>query len=100
MCFALLLVCLNFMPKVQTFLGNRIFEWGGSISYGIYMLHLVVLTGMIEVTKFFSSFMPFVMEEILFYTITIGFTLVVAHISNKTIEAYFLRFRTWLQPRD
>ena len=99
-CFALLLLCLNFMPPFQNVLSNKICEWGGSISYGIYMLHLVVLTGTIEVAKAWSTSLPFLLDELFFYASTIGLTLLCAQISNKTIEKFFLRFRSRFQPHD
>jgi peptidoglycan/LPS O-acetylase OafA/YrhL len=100
LCFALLLLCLNFMPPFQNVLSNKICEWGGSISYGIYMLHLVVLTGTIEVAKAWSTSLPFLLDELFFYALTIGLTLLCAQISNKTIEKFFLRFRSRFQPHD
>jgi peptidoglycan/LPS O-acetylase OafA/YrhL len=99
-CYALLLLCLNFMPKIQSLLSNKIFEWGGNVSYGIYMLHLVVLTGTIEVAKVWSPSLPFFLDEVLYYLLSIGLTLLCAQLSSKTIEKFFLRFRSRFQPRD
>jgi peptidoglycan/LPS O-acetylase OafA/YrhL len=98
-CFALVLLCLNYMPRLQKMLSAKFLEWGGSVSYAIYMLHLVILTGTIEVAKAWNNKLPFILDELLFYFISIGLTLLCAQLSSKTIEKYFMRFRSRFQPR-
>ncbi len=98
--FAAVLLGLNYLPLMQDRLSAKWLEWGGSISYGIYMLHLVVLTGTIELAKFWKGKLPFVIDELLFYAVTIGLTICCAYVSSKTIEKYFMRFRSRFQPRD
>jgi peptidoglycan/LPS O-acetylase OafA/YrhL len=77
-------------------LNNKALNYLGHISYGIYMFHAIVLNCVvffmlkIEELKIFSD----TITILLIYILTFALTILVAHLSYKYFETYFLKLKT------
>jgi len=91
--FGLLLSALSKSPI--SFLENKILNYLGTISYGIYMFHALAMqfVGLIYI-KLNIEVGTSNIQYILSYTLLIVlFTIIMAHISFKYYESYFLKFK-------
>lgn len=80
--------------KKIPFLDSKTFNYLGDISYGIYMYHAIViqLVGLFFIkTKITSLGMP---SFIIFNLLVISITILIAGISKKYYENYFLKLRS------
>ena len=93
--FPLSILCLIQTP--YKILENRKLKYLGKISYGIYMLHAIVMqvTGFVflylKIENWHLSPMMFILS---FNLITILLTILLAHLSYRYFESFFLRFNT------
>ena len=78
-----------------TFLENRILNYLGKISYGIYMYHAIILqlTGYIYLKVISKMNFPNYMDIIIINLLVIVITVIVAHFSYKYYEGYFLKLK-------
>lgn len=86
-------VCSN--PRSTLKLENRLFNWLGQISYGIYMYHL----GIVYLVMLFFTFVDLSnwngwVFNILLHIIVIGLTLAVSEASRRWFEGPFLRLKS------
>ncbi len=65
----------------------------GSISYGIYMYHLIVITGLLFCIQKIHANIPGYLLVILINLISVIATLLVAHFSMKYFESKFLQIK-------
>jgi len=89
--FALLLACLSVKPII--ILENKVMNYLGTISYGIYMYHYIVMN---FIGFFFLKIIsPSVFSDevfiVLFMLLVFGLTILVSHFSFKYYESYFLK---------
>lgn len=84
--FAIIISNLGFNEKVKTVFENRITNYLGTISYGLYMYHSVLIVISIKLALYFDSMW-------LIYPLTFGMAIFVSHISFKYFESYFLKFK-------
>lgn len=92
--FALLLGSIAFENKTSRFFDSKIANYLGDISYGIYMYHLLVLTGVVEILKVLR--INPLLDSLLYYVLAFGCTIVIAGLSRRYFESYFLRLKTRL----
>ncbi|MFM7106231.1 MAG: acyltransferase family protein, partial [Flavobacteriales bacterium] len=71
---------------------NKIFDWLGTISYGIYVYHIVSIVITINTLRHFGFFgiIDSWFQRILIYLISISLTLLVSHLSFYYFEKYFI----------
>lgn len=74
-------------------LRNKTLSYFGEISYGVYMYHNVVLAVVMLVIIKLPFKLPFWLENICFYGLSLGGILLVSHLSKKYFENFFLKFR-------
>jgi peptidoglycan/LPS O-acetylase OafA/YrhL len=76
-----------------TDLEKKPFVYLGTISFGLYMYHMIVdyVVRMIY-TKFASGWHP-VFAEVSYYLVLLGTTIIVASLSYKYFESFFLRMK-------
>ncbi len=97
--FPLLILCLVQSPYKM--LENKKLKYLGNISYGIYMLHAIVMqmTGFFflsgGISKLNLSPVLFILS---FNLITLLLTIIFAHLSYRYFESFFLRFNTSKHP--
>ncbi len=84
------------IQKPNPVLENRLLKYFGKISYGIYMLHSIVMQGVgfLFLKASSQSFMHnSVVQIVLFNIMTIGLTLLASHYSYKYFESYFIKLK-------
>lgn len=89
--FGSLLLGFAYFNKKNRVLDASWMNYFGDISYGIYMYHLLILTGVIEIMK--MSHWGILMDSIVFYTLAFGGTIGIAALSKRFFENYFLRLK-------
>ncbi len=71
-------------------------NWLGKISYGLYMYHMIVVY---IVTQFFkkTAFLvdQFWLYSLCYYTLVIGGSILIAHLSYSYFETRFLKLKKW-----
>lgn len=97
--FAWLIIHISLNEKSLIGLNNRVLNFLGEISYGIYMYHMLVIFGIILILKNKLALMSDSSATILFYfLVTIG-TILVSFVSKKLFEDYFLRLKAKFEPK-
>lgn len=86
--FGVIISNLAFNPKFKKTLEFKITNYLGTISYGLYMLHLPVLLIAIKIGHYFNSY------YLLPYTITFGGSILISHLSYKYFETPFLKLKS------
>lgn len=89
--FGLLLLSFAMQRHPSKILDSRIMNYLGEISYGIYMYHLLMLTFLVEIPKL-KLFHP-ALDTAIYYLLAFGSTILVAGLSKKYFENYFLRLK-------
>lgn len=84
--FAIIIVNLACNDDVNSVLENKITNYLGSISYGIYMYHFVSLTIAIRTAIYFDALW-------VIYPITFILTFIISHLSYKYFESFFLKLK-------
>ncbi|QQV04134.1 MULTISPECIES: acyltransferase family protein [Chryseobacterium] len=84
--FAIIIVNLACNDDLSSVLENKITNYLGSISYGIYMYHFVALTIAIRTAIYFDALW-------VIYPITFILTFIISHLSYKYFENYFLKLK-------
>jgi peptidoglycan/LPS O-acetylase OafA/YrhL len=81
-------------PRNVIRLQNRVFEYLGTISYGIYMLHMIavyVTSALFVATSWWHGHI--VLYCAVYYTVAIGLTILLAAASYRWFERPFLRLK-------
>jgi len=91
--FMFLVIILNLVynPKYKTLLENKILNYLGSISYGIYMYHLMVIPFAIAVFKPINE--NSLLFNLLVYFFSIVISILISGLSFKFYESHFLRIK-------
>lgn len=92
--YAWLIVTVAANPRNVVRLANPVFEYLGTISYGIYMWHMVAVYG----TSALFRAMPWwrahlVLYCVAYYATALGATILIAHLSFRWLEQPFLRLK-------
>lgn len=91
--FLWLILNISTSPKSFLKLENRSMRFLGEISYGIYMYHLLVVSAVAMVLKGPLSNLPALPAFMAWYALVGGGTIVVAWLSKRYFEDFFLRFK-------
>ncbi len=91
--FAAIIVNLACNKKTVLSLSHKLFEFLGKISYGIYMYHPLCILVVYKAALYIFGNVTSVLSNIFLYSLTILFTIVIAFLSFKYIESYFLKFK-------
>jgi peptidoglycan/LPS O-acetylase OafA/YrhL len=92
--FAWLIVNVSLNGRSIIKLDNRILNFLGDISYGIYMYHMLIIFGIVLIFKNTLASMTNLLGTIVFYLIVMAGTLLVSSFSKMMFENYFLKFKT------
>jgi peptidoglycan/LPS O-acetylase OafA/YrhL len=74
-------------------LQNKGFSYIGKISYGVYLLHKLPLFVILFISQKYLSQSSPVLANSVIYSFTIVFTIVIAGLSYKYYESYFLTLK-------
>jgi peptidoglycan/LPS O-acetylase OafA/YrhL len=92
--FAWLIINVSLNPKSIIKLNSKLLNWGGEISYGIYMYHMLILFPIILFFRdFLNNFSP-VISTVVFYILLSGGVIGVSYLSKRFFENYFLKFKS------
>jgi peptidoglycan/LPS O-acetylase OafA/YrhL len=85
------IIILNFATneKIQISLENRVLNYLGNISYGLYMYHPIGIVLALAIT----SSINFITNWLL-YPLSFALTIIIAGLSYKYYETFFLKFKT------
>ena len=74
---------------------NKALNYFGTISYGIYMYHVIALNTVVFIFLQLRKNIIFndIVTIVLIFIFTIGLTLIISHISYKYFESYFLNLK-------
>jgi peptidoglycan/LPS O-acetylase OafA/YrhL len=89
-----LIVNIAANPRNVVRVENWVFDYLGTISYGIYMLHMVAVYGtsaLFKLTGWWRG--PLWLYCIAFYAMVLGVTFLLAHLSYRYLESPFLRLK-------
>ena len=93
--FTIVIINVTTRKAIYSQLEHGVFLKLGDISYGIYMYHsLVIILVLTGLNYFFDGYS--VTYNILLYTLSVGLTLVLSHLSYQYFEKPFLRMKNWL----
>ncbi|NGM63421.1 acyltransferase [Sphingobacterium sp. SGG-5] len=82
----------DYKPVIS--LENRVFDYLGRISYGIYVYNPLVIFLFYSVVKLYGGLPNHIVSYSLVFIGVILFNISAAHISYFTLERYFLRFKS------
>jgi peptidoglycan/LPS O-acetylase OafA/YrhL len=95
--FALMLanVTVNAYPAFN----NKVLDYLGRISYGIYMFHWVIIMFLVTTlsTKLKINYIPW---DIALYGLSLLLTILVSSVSYQTLESFFLNLKKRFDSRD
>jgi peptidoglycan/LPS O-acetylase OafA/YrhL len=97
--FLYVIVGVSLIPHNLFRFENKFLSYLGEISYGIYMYHMFVIYAIVLVLKSFLAQMAPGFSTFTFYSILLLVVVLVAHLSKKYFEDYFLRIKARLEKR-
>jgi peptidoglycan/LPS O-acetylase OafA/YrhL len=92
--FAWLIVNISINQNSILKLNNKVFDFLGDISYGVYMYHMLVIFAIILVFKNQLSILPDITGSILFYLMLTTGVILVSILSKRLFEDYFLSLKS------
>jgi peptidoglycan/LPS O-acetylase OafA/YrhL len=91
--FILLILYVACSKNPLVNLENKVLSYLGEISYGVYMYHMLVIFGVMLFFKKLLSELAILPATLIFYSLVIGLTILVASLSKHYLENYFLRWK-------
>tara|TARA_B100001142_G_scaffold301946_1_gene328062 strand:- start:28268 stop:29407 length:1140 start_codon:yes stop_codon:yes gene_type:complete len=91
--FGWLIINISINPKCIISLDAKLLNFLGSISYGIYMYHMLIIFGIIVLFKGYLSDLNHFYSTIFLYLALTIIVILVSFLSKKFFEDYFLRFK-------
>ena len=89
-----LVIILNVISSQTKWIKNKVFDFLGKISYGIYMYHLMIIPCvLIIIQKFVTPNSNYFLFNVLLYTFTIITTLLVSWLSYNFFESRFINLK-------
>lgn len=96
--FAWLILNISCNPKTIINTDNKVFNFLGNISYGIYMYHGMVLLITIILLKNTLRNMSPVLSTTVLYITSGGLTILAAYLTYRFVEARFLTYKKAFEP--
>jgi peptidoglycan/LPS O-acetylase OafA/YrhL len=97
MVYAIIILNVSTNPKTLVSLENRVLNFLGKISYGIYGYHFLLLFLLSLCLKNVMAVLPSMAAHALMFTAEIAVTIVIAYLSNHYFESWFLRKKEMLR---
>ncbi len=91
--FLYVIICISSVESSIIKLKNKYLGYLGEISYGIYMYHMLVVFGTIHFLKKYLIHMNSPWDQVLYYTVVLVFTILLAAISKHFFENLFLKYK-------
>jgi peptidoglycan/LPS O-acetylase OafA/YrhL len=93
--FAIIILNLVNNSQLENLLENKVLNYLGQISYGIYMYHQIVIVFLINTH---IVFIKGSLNNYLIYPLSMILTIVLSHLSYQLLEKYFLRIKLRFSP--
>jgi peptidoglycan/LPS O-acetylase OafA/YrhL len=92
---AVIIIVLNLcMPQTSIIqLDNRLMRYLGKVSYGIYLLHNIALVSVLYLMQKYFANAGSMAVNLIVYGLTIPLAVLLAALSHKYFESYFLRLK-------
>lgn len=94
--FLNLILFIGVKLNTKSIFSTSFLDYGGKISYGIYMYHMIVIFAVIHLGKKHLLTLDPYLSFLIFYSLVIAGTFVTAHLSKKYFEDFFMKFRSKL----
>lgn len=94
--FLNLIVYVGVVLDTRSVFNNSFLDYGGKISYGIYMYHMIVIFVVIHLGKNHLLNLDPILSFIIFYSLVLAGTFLTAHLSKKYFEDFFMKYRSKL----
>lgn len=94
--FLYLIICVSVITNSVIKLNSKFLTYLGDISYGIYMYHMLVIFATILFLKQYLLQMNIVVGSLVYYIIVSVITIIIASLSKRFFENYFLRLKNKL----
>lgn len=94
--FLHLILYIGVKLNTTSLFSSRFLDYGGKISYGIYMYHMIVIFAVIHLGKKYLLTLDSQLSFLIFYVLVITGTFLTAHLSKKYFEDFFMKFRSKL----
>ena len=88
--YAIIILNVSTNPKTLISLENKLMNFLGKISYGIYAYHVIVLFAISSLLKPIMVGFDNVLSHLVYFACEIGTTITVANLSFKYFESWFL----------
>jgi peptidoglycan/LPS O-acetylase OafA/YrhL len=95
--YAVIILNVSTNPKTLVSLENRVLNFLGKISYGIYGYHFIVLFLLSLCLKNMMAALSSAAAYAMMFTLEIAATIFVAYLSNRLFEGWFLRKKVRVQ---
>ena len=93
--YAIIIVNVSANEKSLISLENKVFNFIGRISYGMYVYHMIII---VLLSYFFKTHIHAIpshsTQYIVVYTVIIGVTIMVSYLSYNYFESFFLKLKT------
>ncbi|MFL6193996.1 MAG: acyltransferase family protein, partial [Thermoanaerobaculia bacterium] len=92
--YSWLIVNVAANPRGVVRIANRPFEYLGTISYGLYMWHMVAVygaSGLFQRMQWWRGHL--VLYSLAYYAVAIGATILISHLSYRWLERPFLKLK-------
>lgn len=91
--FAWLIINVSLNSRSIVKLNNKALNFLGEISYGVYMYHMLIISGIVFILRDFLNGMNALSSSLLFYTLATGGVILVSYLSKIWFEDRFLRLK-------
>ncbi|MET6997743.1 acyltransferase family protein [Chitinophaga defluvii] len=98
--FLYLIIGVSLVETNLIQLRSRLFAYLGTISYGIYMYHMMIIFSIVLILKKMLIKMDLFGSTLLFYSLLLVMIILVAGISKYYFENYFLRLKSRLHKKQ
>jgi peptidoglycan/LPS O-acetylase OafA/YrhL len=89
---AVLMMNISTNDKFPVKLENKVFNYLGNISYGVYLFHNICIISVLNILMYYTDFSGNVfLFNLLLYGVSIIVTLIISGLSYKYVENYFLK---------
>ena len=91
--FIILILNLALNQRSIVSLQNKVLEYPGTISYGIYLFHSITIIPSIKLVQYFAGGSTGFFTEVLICIVSLLMTILLASVSYKYFESYFLAMK-------